>query len=206
MNHIMPSIYDDYTYADQGPSQHDHVRIRRGDVVIDAGANLGIFSCFAAAQNCQVFAFEPAREAVETLKKQQAIYPDLINVMHMGLSDRDCTMEMHASSYIESGSTAKEPNGASTIEKYDVQVKSIDSLVADGTISKVDFLKLDTIGAEKEILLGAASAIKNFCPRIASRTIYHEGDLDAQIRIISSIEPRYNFAHTDNKLFAWVEQ
>ncbi|MBI4093964.1 FkbM family methyltransferase, partial [Candidatus Kaiserbacteria bacterium] len=56
-----------------------HGRIAEGAVVIDAGANIGAFSVFAAslAPQAKIYAFEPTRATFEILKKNLQPYQNV---------------------------------------------------------------------------------------------------------------------------------
>ena len=51
-------------------------------------------------------------------------------------------------------------------EQLEVAVATIDALVAELNLSRVDFIKLDIEGAEREALKGAAVTLKKHHPRI----------------------------------------
>ena len=44
-------------------------QIREGDIIVDIGANIGVFSLWAAKQGAKVFAVEPNPEAFNYLKR-----------------------------------------------------------------------------------------------------------------------------------------
>jgi hypothetical protein len=45
------------------------MQIRPNDIVIDIGANQGVFTCYAAYHGAQVYAFEPFPQSFETLRE-----------------------------------------------------------------------------------------------------------------------------------------
>jgi hypothetical protein len=49
------------------------VRVKEGDVVIDAGAWIGDFSAYSAAKGAVCYAFEPVRETFDWLYKTQSL-------------------------------------------------------------------------------------------------------------------------------------
>jgi hypothetical protein len=71
-----------------------------------------------------------------------------------------------------------------------IQVNSIDKIAQD---RKVDFIKMDIEGAEKEAILGASQTIKKHCPILAI-SIYHKScDFWELPLLIKEIQPAYKF-------------
>jgi hypothetical protein len=62
---IIPYLYgDDFSVVNgttvEGPYEiPERIELRQNDIVIDAGANLGLFSAVACQKGCEVYAFEP---------------------------------------------------------------------------------------------------------------------------------------------------
>lgn len=57
-------------FEDEGPYQFDAVFLEEGDVLIDAGSNMGVFALLSAKYHgCKVHAFEPGTEGLTYLKK-----------------------------------------------------------------------------------------------------------------------------------------
>lgn len=80
----------------------------------------------------------------------------------------------------------------------------MDEFVKTNRIDKVDFIKADIEGMERNLLKGTELTIKMFKPKIAI-CIYHRLD-DPQIlkSIINKFVPDYKFIKTSAKLYAWV--
>ena len=65
---IMSSLFTEGAY------QQSTVFLKQGDVVIDAGANIGMFSLFAHKYYaCKCYAFEPVKSAIDVLAKNIAL-------------------------------------------------------------------------------------------------------------------------------------
>jgi FkbM family methyltransferase len=81
---ILDEILVDKLYFQEG------VSISPGDIVLDVGANIGVFALCAAKQGAQVYAYEPIPATFELL--QQNIYlhglDNMVQPRNIGLSDR----------------------------------------------------------------------------------------------------------------------
>ena len=62
-----------------------------------------------------------------------------------------------------------------TVETKTVNVTTIDEFVKSNNIEKVDFIKADIEGAERDMLRGATEVLKKFAPKLAI-CIYHLPD------------------------------
>ena len=66
------------------------VQLKPGACVIDAGANIGMFSLFASHEfDARVFAFEPLKPIFDVLKINSDLYGCNVKVFGCGLSDRE---------------------------------------------------------------------------------------------------------------------
>jgi len=66
------------------------VSISPGDIVLDVGANIGIFTLFAAKQGAQVYAFEPVPPTFEVLQQNIRLHrlDSVAHTRNIGISDR----------------------------------------------------------------------------------------------------------------------
>lgn len=73
----------------------------------------------------------------------------------------------------------------------------------ENKIPKIDFIKVDVEGMERDLLIGAEETIKRFKPKIAI-CIYHRPDDPEVIEgIIKKFVPTYKITKTNYKLFAY---
>jgi amino acid adenylation domain-containing protein/non-ribosomal peptide synthase protein (TIGR01720 family)/FkbM family methyltransferase len=86
---IYKEIFERNIYLQNG------IDINEGDVIVDVGANIGLFSLFAAlyASNTKVFAFEPIGSVFNTLKDNIALYDVDITAFNVGLSNKEETAQ-----------------------------------------------------------------------------------------------------------------
>lgn len=151
--------------------------IRPGDIVLDCGANVGVFTRQALAKGAaKVVAIEPAPENIECLRRnfKEEIAAGKVIVYPKGVWNKDDELELNvdpANSAADSFIIKRE--GSHAIAK--VPLTTIDKLTAELSLPKVDFIKMDIEGAEPNAIEGAAETLKRFKPRL-SLSAYHAAD------------------------------
>jgi FkbM family methyltransferase len=152
----------------------NHIKIQpeQGDYIIDAGACLGETAlAFAASvrENGKVFAFEIDPENLKIFRHNLMQNENLakrIVIKNYALSDTpDSQLYLHGQ-----GPSAKVSNQQSNIP---IKTATIDQLVNEGEIDKIDFIKMDIEGSELQALHGAVETIRKFRPKLAI-SIYHK--------------------------------
>ena len=157
--------------AEQGTKVYGEGRdgVQPGDVVLDCGANVGVFTHEALANGARlVVAIEPAPENVECLRRNftEEISKGRVIVVPKGVWDHDDTLTLR----IDAGNSARNSFVGSfgpALQEVKVPLITIDELVADSKIDRADFIKLDVEGAEKPALAGAKNTLAKFHPRLA---------------------------------------
>jgi len=192
-----------------GPYQIENVRVSDGDIVIDAGANMGVFSLLAMHQGAEkVYAFEPNPRAytqflernIELNNGQHTIIP-----ISYGLGAKKEVVEFIDVEENIGGSRILNPD-KDTFRNgniISVNITTLDSFVRENDILHVDFIKADIEGAERLMLEGARDTIKRFHPRLSICTYHLPDDKAVLTRIIKDIDPSYNIRHSPYKLYAW---
>lgn len=61
---LLPDVFNDYSVVDKGPYEIPEMKLNIGAVVLDCGASLGLFSAYAASQDCTVYSFEPIPNSI----------------------------------------------------------------------------------------------------------------------------------------------
>lgn len=140
--------------------------IRTGDIVIDGGANQGVFTTAFAkyvAPAGRVIAVEPMDYAVKRVQENMKTngLESIVTVANAALSDVVETVSLDLGRGVGSASIT---NDYGSDEKIDVQTTTIDLIVERNQLPRVDFIKLDIEGAEMKALLGAKNTIENFHP------------------------------------------
>jgi FkbM family methyltransferase len=133
------------------------VRIEVGDIVIDVGANIGEFSLTAFRQGASVvIGIEPDDSAFQCLSLNLGSF-DSVELHKLGLGDREGVMDFFVASESNDSSFIRPPRHTAI---KSVPVKTLDTLVKESKLPRIDFLKIEGEGMEPEILSGAAAALE----------------------------------------------
>lgn len=129
--------------------------IETDDIVVDIGANVGVFTLFAASrmQNT-VYAFEPFPRNVEFLNRNIHIN-GLQNVKTycIAVGDNIGSAKLYISD-ISGGHLLFDHNIKGKLENYiEVPTITLQRIMDDNKLEHIDFLKLDCEGAEGSILM-----------------------------------------------------
>jgi len=143
---IYYEIYDAHSadYIGDCMYQWENCTIQPGDVVVDLGANIGIFSNKASELGAsKIYSFEPVKENFELLMLNR---PANCEPFKLAVGSED--LQSFNISY-----KADAPGGSSLIKYDDGALQpcltvTLDTLLANGLIEKIDFLKVDIEGAE----------------------------------------------------------
>ena len=173
--------------------------VHAGDVVLDCGANIGVFTREALTDGARlVVSIEPAPENVECLRRNFAdeISKGRVIVVPKGVWDRDDILTLR----VDAGNSARNSFvGSFGPAKQEVKVPltTIDALMTELKLDRADFIKMDIEGAEKQALRGARSTLARFHPRMAI-AMEHLADDPVRIpEVVFSEWPAYRIACGD---------
>lgn len=177
------------------------VRVKEGDVVIDAGAWIGDFSAYAASKGATAYAFEPCEETYQWLQQTSELNGNLIKPVRLGLGDENCKMRI-SNNGSNSGANSLV---LESVERNElVKVVTLDSFVEEHQLTHVDFIKSDIEGFERNLLMGARETLKKFAPKLAICTYHLPDDPVVLAQIIKEANPNYKIIQLRHKLFAAV--
>ena len=140
--------------------------VKEDATIFDIGAWKGDTAYFFSkkcSNKARIYAFEPDDYAFQILEKIKEKYK-LNNVITKNILLSNAEKEIDFISMIENTPTIKK--NAITIDKF----------VEENNFEKIDYIKMDVEGAEKNILEGSIKTIKKFKPSLAI-AIYHGGKL-----------------------------
>ena len=177
---IRPSFYDDVVAL--FGSLHERwigdlflAVCREGKVILDVGAHIGRYTLLCAGKvgiSGRVIAVEPDPGNLDILcKNLRSNEVSNVQVVRTAISDRDGVVELGIGEDTGTNSIVRQSKSARRYVK--VQSTTIDSLLCDLRVEKVDLMKIDVEGAEKLVLTGAEKTLQ-------------EGKID---RVVCEIHP-----------------
>jgi FkbM family methyltransferase len=144
------------------------------DVILDIGANSGLFAVFAKVHNpsARVIAFEPQPNIFYALKKNNEVNNFDIRCEQLALSDRAGEMPFYnygPDTFSEINTTAGSLNKKWRSDRQHaiyVQVDTLKNYLTNCSIEKVDLIKIDVETHEFEVLQGYGDLLLRHRPAI----------------------------------------
>ena len=148
------------------PDGHE---VHPGDTVLDCGANIGVFTRKALSRGAaRVISIEPAPETLKALRRnfEREIGEGRVIVYPKGVWDQPSEMELKVDS-VNAGANTLVLSPDHQVATARIPLTTIDTIVEELKLSRVDFIKMDIEGAEKHALAGARNTISRFHPRMS---------------------------------------
>jgi len=170
--------------------------VEPGDVVLDCGANVGAFTRHALdARAKRVIAIEPSPRNAYCLRQtfRNEIDEGRVVIAELALWHETGSMEMSVFENSALDSLVMRDRIESSMQSTMVEVPltTIDILVADLGIDRVDFIKMDIEGAERNALRGATETIRQHHPRLSIATENLPDDIRVIPETIRSLTTSY---------------
>jgi len=185
--------------------EDEEVKVEPEDIVLDCGANIGIFSIYAAKKAKMVYALEPSEDEITSLYENKTlnncnnikIIPKA--VLDISKNAKLCLVE-NVSHFIVSPGIKYSVLKDNVDEKMvSIKTISIDEFVKEENLKRIDFIKMDIEGSEEKALLGAKETLKEFKPKLAI-TIYHNlNDFYKIPLLIKRLNPDYEIRVKNKK-------
>jgi FkbM family methyltransferase len=143
-----------------------------GMVVVDAGANEGLYTLFAAAavgSSGKVLAFEPSPREYGRLRTNCELNDvPAVQLFRMALSDSNGTAELAIATAEHAGQNllGEARSEIEILRRESVPVMRFDEVPGVSALPRLDLFKLDVEGEEYRLLLGAAESIQKHRPVI----------------------------------------
>ena len=174
-----------YNLAGEGP--------RQNDLVFDCGASIGLYTLQALVRGAsKVIAIEPSPRNFECLRRNLGVpvREGRVVLVAKGVWDAEqCrTIRMQPAN---SAADSLALNYRGSIAGPQVPLTTIDLLVRELELDRVDYIKMDIEGAEGAALKGAAATIRRFRPRMVIAMEHRFADPREIPKIISEIASEY---------------
>jgi FkbM family methyltransferase len=154
--------------------------LRPGDLFLDVGANLGIYTVLAARHGGRVVAFEPNGATRRTLRENVRLNAagERVTIHPFALADYDGASRMNveipgSSHLLQDGAAAVGEGPTATVE-----VRRLDSVLESSAEPGLALLKVDAEGFDAEVLRGAVEFVRAEHPVV----LVEIGDGGAEVR------------------------
>jgi len=167
--------------------------VHPGDIVLDCGAHFGGFVQTALARGAEkVVAIDITPEALAALRRtfKTEIAAGKVVVLGKGVWHREETLGLERTEKVWSNRVL-----AGGPEK--VQLTTIDKLVTELALPRVDFIKMDIEGSELNALMGATATLARYRPRMAIAAYHKPGDQTRLPAVVLDAEPAYEACVAD---------
>ena len=208
---IYNEIFEDRVY------EHSFCKVTPGDVVVDIGANIGLFTLYAVGLGASlVHAIEAEKTCVQCIRKNIYLYGavDKVVVYEMAAWHEKSTVTLNNTTCRNVGSSwvndlldrhddflvcaiRGKISAKRDYDMYDVEADTVDNVVA----GKIDFVKVDTEGSESEILIGMRNILSMYKPKLAIAAYHRKSHTDELFDIVTKANNSYRCSAKDSTLF-----
>lgn len=166
-----------------------------GDVLADVGANVGMYSIWAAkTRGSRVYAFEPESQNFALLNKNIVAnsLSGQVTAYCLALSDETGFSLLHLSGFVQGGSGHTygvdvdhhlRPRSAPYAQGC--TSTTLDRLVEDGTLPVPSHIKIDVDGLEHKVVAGCRATLRD--PRLKSMLVEINSGLEEHRRIVDEL-------------------
>lgn len=175
------------------------VKLHPGDTVVDCGAHVGVFTKYALQHGAaRVVAVEPDPANIVCLESNlaQEIAEGRVIVVKGGVWNKETRLPLFLKDQNSlAPSFVIKHRGAAELEG--TPVFPLDGIVDQLNLVRVDFIKMDIEGAEREALAGARTTTAKFKPRMAISAYHLLDDPTAIPAIALEAQPAYQIHAKD---------
>lgn len=140
--------------------------LKEGDILIDVGANIGVFSLLASSKikRGKVYAFEPSSKILPKLYANIALNQkaDRIEVIEKAIADKSELINFDLSGYPDYNHILFDSNKFKSSKKNILTIEAItlDKFIKERGLKKIKMIKIDVEGAEMLVLRGLKQSLK----------------------------------------------
>jgi FkbM family methyltransferase len=182
-------------------------------VVLDCGANIGLFTLYAQSKigsTGKIICIEPVPQTYEllvaNLSRNDLLGSQRAVALNLALSDKIETRTFvyseersaSATGCIHRFDVAKGTRGAH--KELSISCTSLDEIVFDDLGTRIDFIKMDVEGMEKEVICGGRKTIRSFKPKFVISPHVDTREIFASLK---EIRPDYKIVASNDIIYAW---
>ena len=133
--------------------EYDHIKLSSPETIVDAGANIGTSSIFFAFKYpaARIFAIEPESSNFELLKMNTRSYSNIVPIQ-AAIWSEDCTRTLQDRFTGPWGYTVSETISEIGPTGQKIKCVTVNSLMREYGIKRIDLFKMDIEGGEKDVL------------------------------------------------------
>jgi FkbM family methyltransferase len=158
-----------------------------GPVVLDCGANVGVFTRFALQSGAaHVVAFEPSPDNLVCLQQnlEREIKAGKVTIIEKGVWDSNAILSFSTSNKANPGGHHINVDGMGDTQ---IPVTAIDVVCEQLNLTRVDYVKLDVEGSEVRALKGAARVIRESHPGLCVATEHTDDVFANTVAVLETI-------------------
>jgi len=159
--------------ANYEPYLRNTVKLPKDGVFIDVGAHVGKYAFYAArqAEEGVVVAIEPIPTNVANLKKGIELNGfKNIKIFQVVCGEEEKTVELFNHQPLSNWQIAISPIEKARSPLIQASMRTLDSIVNEVGVKKINMIKMDVEKYEFEVLMGATKTLTNFNPRLQIET------------------------------------
>lgn len=162
-----------FTFEDEEVvrNQFWYPHIKEGDVVFDIGASFGSYTLSALKLGARVYAFSPEHEfkKIRASVEENRGFRQRCSIYNFGFHNDTGLFKTDGPAFFKVGEMTeaqiRRVNDNNLCGWY-IPVKRLDDFVPTLNLEKIDFIKIDTEGAEYNILEGGIQTLKKYKPKL----------------------------------------
>jgi len=176
----------------------DYIKPREGDICLDVGANLGTTSIIMSklvGVGGKILGIEPIYDKVAEYNLKHNSMTNNWKVLSYAVTDKsEEFIEIEESEYLLDSSICNRDYTRDYYnKKYSVKTITLDDLIKQECLERVDFIKIDIEGAEEWALKGADWTLSHFKPRLSISSYHIDFDNEKQHYKLIALLKRYNY-------------
>lgn len=184
-----------------------YLNIGNNDIVVDIGANVGIFSIFASSfTKNKILAYEPLLLNIKYLKRNIKINNlQNISVFEEAISNKNGETYLYITESSAGNLLFNRNIEGKLFKKTVVRTSTLERIFQVNKLSKIDFLKLDCEGSEGDILSSSVKLLK-YIKKMALE--YHDNvsklDHENIVKLLSKNKFKVSIKSDENSPFGFI--